>query len=300
MIDRLMIKIATSAPICVGLDPTPALIPPRILNASLARYGSGLTAAAAALLAFNREIIDGVYDLVAAVKPQIALYEQFGPQGLKAYTATAAYAAAKGLVVIGDIKRGDIASTASAYAAHLAGVKFRGQRYKPWQADAVTLNPYLGRDSVQPFLEACARWDKAVFLLVKTSNPGSADLQDLPLADGRLVYEAVADLVTQWSAALVGACGYSEVGAVVGGTFPQQGAALRARMPGVFFLVPGYGAQGATGKDLRGFFDKEGKGCLISASRSLLGAWQANPSFGDDIGAAARAAVMEMARDLQG
>ena len=294
MIDRLIKKIeALGAPIVVGLDPTPEMIPERLCQ------GDSLEAISAAMFEFNREIIDAVYDLVPAVKPQIAMYERFGIDGLKAYTDTAAYAQSRGLLVIGDIKRGDISSTAQAYAAHIGGTEAGGQRLYPWPEDAVTLNPYLGGDSVTPFLEVCAEQDRGVFLLVKTSNPGSADLQDLPLASGKLVYEHVADLVSAWGESLVGKRGYSKAGAVVGATFPEQGRQLRKRMPNTFFLVPGYGAQGGAGKDLRGFFDADGLGCIVNSSRGIIAAWQKDKRFGDDVGRAAREAVETMTKDLR-
>ena len=295
MIDRLIERIETlAAPIVVGLDPTPEMLPERL------RQGDSLEEISAALAQFNREIINAVYDLVPAVKPQIAMYERYGLPGLAAYTATTEYAKSRGLLVIGDIKRGDIASTAAAYAAHIGGVQAGGQTLFPWQQDAVTLNPYLGTDSVNPFLEVCAASDKGVFLLVKTSNPGSADLQDLPLVSGKLVYEHVADLVSGWGERLVGTRGYSKVGAVVGATFPEQGRRLRKQMPHTFFLVPGYGAQGGSGKDLRGFFDADGLGCIVNSSRGIIAAWQKDARFGElNIGDAAREAVVAMKNDLR-
>ena len=301
MIDRLIDRIeALGAPIVVGLDPTPEMIPERILSACRAAYSEPLEAAAAALLAFNREVIDAVCDLVPAVKPQIAMYERFGPEGLRAYVETAVYAKSKGLVVIGDIKRGDISSTAQAYAAHLGGTQLWGETLFPWAEDAVTLNPYLGYDSVKPFIDICAERDKGVFILVKTSNPGSADLQDLLLASGQSVFEHVAELASEWGKPLVGARGYSKVCAVVGATFPEQGQALRRRMPHTFFLVPGYGAQGGTSKDLRGFFDRDGVGCVVNSSRGITAAWQQDGRFGENnVGDAARLAVTAMREDLR-
>ena len=295
MIDRLIERIeALEAPIVVGLDPTPEMMPERL------KRGDTLEAISEALVQFNREIIDAVHDLVPAVKPQIAMYERYGIEGLRAYIATAEYARDKGLLVIGDIKRGDISSTAAAYAAHIGGTQAGGQTRYPWPEDAVTLNPYLGSDSVTPFLDVCVAQEKGIFLLVKTSNPGSGDLQDLPLASGKLVYEQVADLVSQWGEGFVGKRGYSKVGAVVGATFPEQGRALRARMPHTFFLVPGYGAQGGAGKDLRGFFDAQGLGCIVNSSRGIIAAWQRDGRFGENnVGDAAREAVIAMKNDLQ-
>jgi len=300
MIDRLINRIETlSAPIAVGLDPAMEMIPDRVKNACREKSNNALNAAATALLSFNREIIDAVYDLVPAVKPQIAMYERYGADGIKAYIDTAAYARSKGLLVIGDIKRGDISGTASAYAVHIGGTETDGERLFPWPEDAVTLNPYLGRDSVEPFLEVCAVQEKSVFLLVKTSNPGSSDLQDLALQSGHTVYEHVADLVYAWGESLIGKYGYSKVGAVVGATFPEQGRKLRKRMPHTFFLVPGYGAQGGCGKDLCGFFDRNGAGCIVNSSRGIIAAWKKEKRYNENnIGDAAREAVIAMKSDL--
>jgi orotidine-5'-phosphate decarboxylase len=289
------------APIVVGLDPTYAMIPESMRAEGRREHGLTLRAVAAMFMDYGMRIIDSVCDLVPAVKLQIAVYEQLGPEGILAYAETAAYAAKKGLFVIGDVKRGDIASTAAAYASHLAGVKIESMEYEPWTEDAITLSPYMGGDSVAPFLDACAQRDKGVFILVKTSNPGGADIQDRVLKDSDLtVYERVADLVSDWGAGLIGRRGYSKVGAVVGATFAEQGAALRKRMPHTFFLVPGYGAQGAAGKDLRGFFDRDGRGCIVNSSRGIIAAWQNDKKFGDrNVGDAAREAVHRMRSDLE-
>jgi orotidine-5'-phosphate decarboxylase len=302
MIDRLIEKIERcGAPIVVGLDPTYEMIPESLRAECFERHSLDLRAAAAMLTEYNVRVIDAVCDLIPAVKPQIAMYERFGPEGVRAYATTTAYAASKGLVVIGDVKRGDIASTAEAYASHIAGVGVGTREYEPWAEDAVTLNPYMGGDSVEPFLRVCAARDKGVFVLVKTSNPGSADIQDRVLMDfGLTVYEHVANLVSKWGASLIGNCGYSKVGAVVGATFAEQGAALRKRMPHTFFLVPGYGAQGASGEDLRGFFDKDGRGCIVNSSRGVIAAWKNDDRFNDrNVGDAAREAVERMRLDLK-
>ncbi|MDR2295984.1 MAG: orotidine-5'-phosphate decarboxylase [Clostridiales Family XIII bacterium] len=302
MIDRLIERIeGRGAPIVVGLDPAYAMIPADLRAECFETHGPGPGAVAAMFAAYNRRILDAVCDLVPVVKPQIAVYEQLGPDGLRAYIDTARYAAKKGLLVIGDVKRGDIASTAEAYAAHLAGVRIESREYEIWAEDAITLNPYMGGDSLAPFLRVCAARDKGVFILVKTSNPGGADIQDQVLAaSGLTVCEHVADLVSSWGADLIGSRGYSKVGAVVGATFAARGAALRARMPRVFFLVPGYGAQGAAGKDLRGFFDKDGGGCIVNSSRGIMAAWQSDARFGaGNIGDAAREAVRVMRSDIE-
>ena len=301
MIDHLIDRIEfLSAPIVVGLDPTLEMIPERIKQACNEKHDDALKAISAALLMFNREMIDAVYDLVPAVKPQIAMYERFGIDGLQAYIDTAEYAQSKGLHVIGDIKRGDIASTAAAYAAHIGGTVAGGKKMFPWPEDSVTLNPYLGGDSVTPFLDVCAVQDKGIFLLVKTSNPGSGDLQDLSLESGKKVYEHVADLVSTWGENHIGRRGYSKVGAVVGATFPEQGRELRRRMPHTFFLVPGYGAQGGSGKNLGGFFDENSMGCIVNSSRGIIAAWKKSERFGENnIGDAAREAVEAMRNDLR-
>jgi orotidine-5'-phosphate decarboxylase len=283
MIDRLIRRIdELQAPIVAGLDPSPEMIPQRIKDA----HGD----VPSMFLEFNREIIDAVCDLAPAVKPQIAMYERFGADGVRAYEKTCEYAQSKGLLVIGDIKRGDIASTAEAYSAHLAS----------WPQDAVTLSPYLGGDTLEPFIKICAEKDKAIFVLVKTSNPGSGDLQDLRLESGELVYERVAGLVSDLGKALIGESGYSKIGAVVGATWPAQGIALRKIMPHTFFLVPGYGAQGGKGADIRGFFDKDGRGCVVNSSRGIIAAWQKDKRFGEgNVGEAAREAVLAMRADLR-
>jgi len=298
MIDNLISKIESlNAPIVVGLDPTPEMIPTRITSA--AKEENPLKAVSSALLAFNREIIDAVYDLVPAVKPQIAMYERFGADGIHAYIETVKYAKSKGLIVIADIKRGDIASTAEAYASHLGGVEIDSEKFSPWQADFATINPYLGSDSIQPFADVCRENDKGIFVLVKTSNKGSRDLQDLKLSNGLTVYEHMADLVSAWGKEFIGKYSYSKIGAVVGATFPEQGREIRKRMPHTFFLVPGYGAQGGTGKELRGFFDAENRGCIVNASRNIIAAWQKDPRFTEsNVKDAAREAVIAMKNDL--
>ncbi|MDR1136508.1 MAG: orotidine-5'-phosphate decarboxylase [Clostridiales Family XIII bacterium] len=301
MIDKLADRIMElEAPIVVGLDPTLEMIPDRIKKEAVDRCGANLKAAASMLFDFNKEVIDGICEIVPAVKPQIAMYERFGADGVTAYLKTTEYAKSKGLFVIGDVKRGDISSTAEAYAAHIGGVEFEGLRFDPWHEDAVTINPYLGIDGVKPFLKVCEKNDKAIFVLVKTSNPSSAELQDLILESGGAVYEHAADLVSSWGEATVGASGYSKVGAVVGATHPAQGAALRKRMARTFFLVPGYGAQGASGKDLKGFFDADGGGCIVNSSRGIIAAWKSDDRYGEnDVAEAAAFAALAMKADLR-
>lgn len=301
MIDRLMDKIEEKGnPTVVGLDPAYEMIPQAIREEMLERYGKTAEAAAKMFLRFNQEIIDHVYDLVPAVKPQIAMYEQYGIEGLKTYIETAAYAKEKGLIVIGDIKRGDIASTAAAYAAHLSGVEIGGTRFDLWNEDAVTLNPYMGFDGIEPFIEPCNTYDKGVFILVKTSNPSGRELQDLAV-DGKPVYEHTAQLVAKWGELAMGAGGYSRVGAVVGATYKEQGEALRKKMPHTFFLIPGYGAQGASGDDIRGYFGRDGRGCIVNSSRGIIAAYKKDKKYGErNFAEAARDAALLMKKDLGG
>ncbi|MEL7657699.1 MAG: orotidine-5'-phosphate decarboxylase [Bacillota bacterium] len=301
MIDRLITKIEQMAnPTVVGLDPTYEMIPQIIREEMLEKHGKTSKAIGEMFLSFNKKIIDQIYDLVPAVKPQIAMYEQYGIEGLKAYMETIAYAKEKGLIIIGDIKRGDIASTATAYAAHLSGVEIEGDRIDLWNEDAVTLNPYMGFDTIKPFIEPCNVYDKGVFLLVKTSNPSGMEIQDL-ISDGKPIYEHVAQLVRSWGELAMGTMGYSKVAAVVGATYKEQGEELRRKMPHTFFLIPGYGAQGASGDDIRGYFDRDGKGCIVNSSRGIIAAYQKDSKFGGhNFGDAAREAAIAMKRDLGG
>jgi len=302
MIDRLMDRIEITAnPTVVGLDPTYDMIPQTIKHEMLGRYGKTAKAAAKMFLRFNKEIIDAICDLVPAVKPQIAMYEQYGVEGLKAYLETITYARKRGLIVIGDIKRGDISSTAEAYAAHIRGVEIEGVRFNLWNEDAVTINPYLGFDGIEPFLSPCNEYDKGIFVLVKTSNPSGKEIQDLITSDGSTVYEHTARLVSQWGELAMGTYGYSKVAAVVGATYKEQGQRLRKQMPHTFFLIPGYGAQGASGDDIRGYFDKDGKGCIVNSSRGITAAYKKNGKYGPhNFADAAREAVIVMKQDLEG
>lgn len=302
MIDRLMNRIEKLGnPTVVGLDPTYEMIPETMKEEMLGRYGKTAKAAARMFQNFNREIIDHICDLVPAVKPQIAMYEQYGIEGLKAYLETVTYARRKGLIVIGDVKRGDISSTAAAYAAHIQGVEIEGTRFDLWNEDAVTINPYMGFDGIEPFLAPCNEYDKGIFILVKTSNPSGKEIQDLITADGRPVYEHTAELVSRWGESAMGANGYSRVAAVVGATYKEQGQELRKKMPHTFFLIPGYGAQGASGNDIRGYFDRNGKGCIVNSSRGIIAAYKKDGRYGShNFAEAAREAVLVMKRDLEG
>lgn len=301
MIDRLMSRIETMTnPTVVGLDPSYEMIPPGIREEMLEKYGKTAKAAAKMFLKFNQAIIDHISDLVPAVKLQIAMYEQYGIEGLQTYMETITYARKKGLIIIGDIKRGDIASTAAAYAAHLGGVEIEGLRFDLWNEDAVTLNPYMGFDGIEPFLSPCNQYDKGIFILVKTSNPSGKEIQDL-IAEGKPVYEHASQLVSKWGEQAMGAGGYSRVAAVVGATYKEQGAELRKKMPHTFFLIPGYGAQGATGEDIRGYFDREGKGCIVNSSRGIIAAYRKDAKYEPhQFAEAARESVLAMKRDLRG
>jgi len=296
--------IKKDAPVVVGLDPSPGFLPEHLLKEALEERGDNqvMEAMGDALIRFNAGIIDAVADLVPAVKPQIAMYEQFGLPGLRAYEETVRLAKSKGLFVIGDVKRGDIGSTSAAYAAaHLGGTTFAGQSVRAFDTDFATVNPYLGSDGIKPFIDACNAYDKGIFVLVKTSNPSSTELQDMRLEDGRTVYELVGGLVSSWGEASMDG-DYSNVGAVVGATWPEQAARLRALMPHTFILAPGYGAQGATAKDLAGFFDKDGLGAIVNSSRGIIAAYTKDKysRYGaQGYADAARAAAIDMIEDLR-
>ena len=304
MINKLIAKIQkTGAPIVVGLDPMLSYIPEHIQKKAFAEYGETLEGAAEAIWQFNKEIVDKTYDLIPAVKPQIAMYEQFGIEGLKAYKKTVDYCKSKDLVVIGDIKRGDIGSTSAAYAVgHLGKVQVGSKTYAGFDEDFATVNPYLGSDGVKPFIDVCKQENKGLFILVKTSNPSSGEFQDQKI-DGKPLYELVGEKVAQWGEEHMGESGYSYVGAVVGATYPEQGEILRKVMPKSFILVPGYGAQGGKGKDLVHFFNEDGLGAIVNSSRGIIAAYkqEAYAKFGaENFGDASRAAVEAMIADIQG
>ena len=304
MINKLINKIQkTKAPIVVGLDPMLSYVPEHIQKKAFAEYGETLEGAAEAIWQFNKEIVDKTYDLIPAVKPQIAMYEQFGIEGLKAYKKTVDYCKSKDLVVIGDIKRGDIGSTSAAYAVgHLGKVQVGSKTYAGFDEDFATVNPYLGSDGVKPFIDVCKQENKGLFILVKTSNPSSGEFQDQKI-DGKPLYELVGEKVAQWGEEHMGESGYRYVGAVVGATYPEQGEILRKVMPKSFILVPGYGAQGGKGKDLVHFFNEDGLGAIVNSSRGIIAAYkqEAYAKFGaENFGDASRAAVEAMIADIQG
>lgn len=301
MINKLIEKIQkTQAPIVVGLDPMLKYVPSHIQSKAYAELGENLEGAAEAIWQYNKGIVDAVYDLIPAVKPQVAMYEQFGIPGMIAFKKTCDYCKEKGLVVIGDIKRGDIGSTSEAYAVgHLGRVKVGSNSFAGFDEDFVTVNPYLGSDGVKPFTKICAEEKKGIFVLVKTSNPSSGEFQD-KIVDGRPMYELVGEKVAEWGSECMGDS-YSYVGAVVGATYPEQGKALRKIMPKTFILVPGYGAQGGKGADLVHFFNEDGLGAIINSSRGIIAAYQqeAYASYGEQGYAdASRAAVIAMKEDI--
>ena len=311
MINALTEKIKKlEAPIVVGLDPTMKFVPDHIKKQAFDEYGETLKGAAEAIWLFNKGIVDAVYDLVPAVKPQIAMYEQFGVEGMHAFQKTVSYCKEKGLVVIGDIKRGDIGSTSDAYAVgHLGQVQVGDNMCRSFDEDFATVNPYLGSDGVKPFMEVCRKEKKGLFILVKTSNPSSGEFQDrLVLPEGctdasmaRPLYEIVGEKVAEWAADHMGET-YSYIGAVVGATYPEMGKILRRIMPKSYILVPGYGAQGGKGKDLKHFFNEDGLGAIINSSRGIIAAYQqeAYAKYGaENYADASRAAVLDMKEDIK-
>lgn len=305
MINKLVAQIKkTGAPIVVGLDPMMKFIPEHIKEKAFAEFGETLEGAAEAIWQYNKAIVDAIYDLVPAVKPQIAMYEQFGLPGLSAFYKTVQYCKEKGLVVIGDIKRGDIGSTSEAYAVgHLGKVQVGSRSYYGFDEDFVTVNPYLGSDGVNPFIKVCKEEKKGIFVLVKTSNPSSGEFQDRQIADAenRPLYEVVGEQVAKWGETHMGDT-YSYVGAVVGATYPEMGKVLRKIMPKSYILVPGYGAQGGKGADLVHFFNEDGLGAIVNSSRGIIAAYQQEKyaRFGaENFADASRAAVLDMKEDIE-
>lgn len=302
MIDELVKKITEkNAPVVVGLDPMLSYIPEQVTKRALEEKGETLEGAAEAIWEFNKAIVDATCDLIPAVKPQIAMYEQFGVPGVMAFAKTVEYCKSKGLVVIGDIKRGDIGSTSAAYAAgHIGQAKVGNSMLRGFEEDFVTVNPYLGTDGVKPFVDVCREENKGIFVLVKTSNPSSGEFQDR-LIDGRPLYELVADKVSEWGAECIGSCGYSAVGAVVGATYPEMGKILRKQMPKTYILVPGYGAQGGKAADLVHYFNEDGLGAIVNSSRGIIAAYKQEKyaAFGaENYAEASRQAVTDMIQDI--
>lgn len=303
MINTLVEKISNlNAPVVVGLDPMLSYVPEYMKKAAFEQYGETLEGAAEAIWQFNKGIVDAVYDLIPAVKPQIAMYEQFGIPGLMAFTKTCDYCKEKGLVVIGDIKRGDIGSTSGAYAVgHLGMVQVGSKSYSGFSEDFVTVNPYFGTDGVKPFIDVCKEHDKGIFILVKTSNPSSGEFQDQRI-DGTPLYELVARKVVEWGEECMGDT-YSNVGCVVGATYPEMGKVLRKIMPKTYILVPGYGAQGGKAEDLVHYFNADGLGAIVNSSRGIIAAYKQEKyvSYGEkNYADASRQAVKDMIADITG
>lgn len=297
IVDKLIDKIIRmDNPATIGIDTDFGYLPE-----SMTKNVGTLKAAAAAILDFNKAVIDSVCDIAPSVKVQAAYYEQYGVEGMRVFAETLSYAKAKGLITIADIKRNDIGATAAAYSkAYLSGVEINGQRLKEYECDFVTINGYLGTDGLKPFVDDCVKYDKGMFVLVKTSNPSSGELQDRTVeASGKKVYEEMADIVAQLGKGNDGKHGYNRLGAVVGATYPRQAQELRAAMPNTFFLVPGYGAQGGTAEGLKVCFDDKGLGAVVNSSRGILCAYKADKYKGQDFCVAARNAAIDMRADLQ-
>ena len=304
-IDRLISSIKRlENPTVVGLDPKLEYIPSYISKKAFKEHGAGFEGVADAVIQFNKKLIDAVYDIVPAVKPQLAYYEMYGLEGIRAFVETCEYARSKGMLIIADGKRNDIGTTAEAYSsAFLGKVAIGNGMSAVFDADALTINPYLGSDGVKPFIEDCSKYGKGLFILVKTSNKSSGQFQDLVTQDGKSIFETVAEYVDEWGRAVMGENGYSSVGAVVGATYPEQAKILRGMMKKTYILVPGYGAQGGTAKDVAHSFNKDGLGAVINASRSIMCAWKAerwSASYSEDgFDCAARAEAIRMRNELR-
>jgi orotidine-5'-phosphate decarboxylase len=301
MINKLVEKIKKlDAPIVVGLDPMLDYVPEHIQKKAYAEFGETLEGAGEAIWQFNKAILDATWDIIPAIKPQIAMYEQFGIEGMKAFKKTVDYAKSKDIVVIGDIKRGDIGSTSTAYAiGHVGKVQIGNNVYRGFDEDFVTVNPYLGSDGVKPFIDVCKEEKKGIFVLVKTSNKSSGEFQDR-LVDGKPLYEIVGEHVAKWADEHMGD-NYSYVGAVVGATYPEMGKVLRKVMPKSFILVPGYGAQGGKAEDLAPYFNEDGLGAIVNSSRGIICAYKMEQfsHFGpENFADASRAAVEYMIKDI--
>ena len=302
MINKLTERIQRlEAPIVVGLDPMLNYIPEHIIKDAYSSMGENLSGAAEAIWQYNKCIIDAIYDLVPAVKPQIAMYEQFGIEGMKTYVKTLEYAKSKGLIVIGDVKRGDIGSTSAAYATgHLGKVNIGGKQFRGFDEDFITVNPYLGSDGILPFIDVCKQENKGLFILVKTSNPSSGEFQD-QLINNRPLYEHVGKKVAEWGELFMGH-EYSYIGAVVGATYPEVGKVLRELMPKTFILDQGYGAQGGKAEDLKHYFNDDGLGAIVNSSRGIIAAYKLPKyeAYGETGYAdASRQAVLDMREDLK-
>lgn len=314
-VDNLIEKIKVkNNPSVIGLDPKLEYIPDKIKNKAFKQWGKNLEGASEAILEFNKRLIDALYDVIPAVKPQAAYYEMYGLCGMKAFEETIDYAKSKDLIVIADGKRNDIGSTAEAYSKAFLGITDLGEgiQQTAFNADALTVNPYLGYDGVKPFIEDCQKYNKGIFVLVKTSNKSSGQLQDLLVYDSetakttsesrKSVYQVMAEYVEEWGKSLIGKYGYSSVGAVVGATYPEQVKILRSIMKSAYILVPGYGAQGGTAKDAAHAFDKDGLGAIVNASRSVMCAYKSSlwqDAYGEEgFAEAARAEALRMRDEI--
>jgi len=292
-------------PSVVGLDPKIEYIPSFIKEEAFKKQGKTLKGAANAIFTFNKYIIDAVYDIVPAVKPQLAYYEMYGLEGLKAFYETCRYAKEKGLLVIADGKRNDIGSTAESYsAAFLGKTKIEDTEEAAFDVDALTVNPYLGIDGIKPFIEDCDKYNKGIFVLVKTSNKSSGQFQDIITETGKSMYEIVAQHIEEWGRDLKGEYGYSSVGAVVGATYPNQAKILRKILKSAYILVPGYGAQGGTAKDVASSFNPDGLGAIVNASRSIMCAYESErwkeKYTEEKFYEASRAEALRMKEDING
>ncbi len=298
-INTLVQKIKeTNNPTVAGLDARLEYIPSFIVQENIAKYGETLKAAAESVLTFNKYLIDGLYDIVPAVKPQAAYYELLGAEGAVALRDTIAYAKEKGMYVIADVKRNDIGATATAYAESYLGVTRVGDTHiEPYGADSATINAYLGTDGIEPFLKQCRERKKSIFILVKTSNKSSGELQNRDM-EGKPLYANVAEMLKIWGEGLYTECGYNEVSAVVGATYPEEQKIIRDIIPKSYFLVPGYGAQGATAADIANCFNDDGLGAIVNSSRGIMCAWQKTEKNGTDFIEAARNEAIRMRDDI--
>lgn len=304
-IDNLIENIKKkNNPSVIGLDSSLEYVPQHIKEASFEKHGVNLKGAAEAILMFNKKIIDSVFDVVPAIKLQLAYYEMYGIDGLQAFCETIEYAKIKGLLIIADGKRNDIGSTARAYSTAYLGNTIIEKEIKKraFSVDALTINPYLGFDGIQPFIETCKENNKGIFVLAKTSNPSSGQLQDLITNEGKKIYEIVADYINQWGEDLIGSHGYSSIGAVIGATYPQEAKELRKRLKNAYILVPGYGAQGGTAEDIIHSFNDDGLGAIVNASRSIMCAYKSekwSDVYGEDqFQKASRAETIRMRNDI--
>lgn len=285
-------------PSVAGLDPKLDYVPEYIRKKAYAEYGKNLKGASEAIWEYNKGLIDAIYDVVPAVKPQSAFYEMYGLYGEEVMHRTISYAKEKGLYVILDVKRNDIGTTAEAYSkAYLGKVDVDGEECDACPVDCITVNPFPGSDGVKPFIEDCKKYDKAIFTLVKMSNPSSGELQDL-ISDGEHIYEKIAKYVNGWNEDTIGKSGYGAVGAVVGATYPEQAQVLRKLMPKSYFLVPGYGAQGGGAEGVKPCFNNDGLGAIVNSSRGIMCAYKKGNYKDEQFAEAARAEAIRMKEDL--